>query len=247
MSLLDGVVPYGMGPGNHDQPTSCSTSTSRTRATRGCHGTAGIRGASTTTTIELFSGGGMDFVIVHLTFCPPAAAVTWADSVFKALPGPNRDHDDPRVSRPERAAIRRLVRGHAVPLGRTCRDEPESAFHAGGSRARRVAPHRHGQRPPGVPDDGRLPGPPKRGPGVAAHPPIRAGGQQGLRPDVLAVAEPVRERRGQRVHAGLPDGRRLHHRGHDDGPERQHRINPGIWSRAEHAVPVERHRDQRRR
>ena len=22
MSLLDGVVPYGMGPGNHDQPTT---------------------------------------------------------------------------------------------------------------------------------------------------------------------------------------------------------------------------------
>jgi hypothetical protein len=28
----------------------------------------------------------MDFVIVHLTFCPPAAAVSWADTVLKAYP-----------------------------------------------------------------------------------------------------------------------------------------------------------------
>ena len=49
-------------------------------------GTAGISRTTNDNNYQLFSGGGMDFVIVHLTFCPPAAAVTWADSVFKAYP-----------------------------------------------------------------------------------------------------------------------------------------------------------------
>ena len=35
---------------------------------------------------QLFSGGGLDFVIVHLVYCPPADAVAWADSIFKQYP-----------------------------------------------------------------------------------------------------------------------------------------------------------------
>ena len=53
MSLLDGVVPYGMGPGNHDVPDDAtSISSSRSRATRVSRGTAATTGRPTTTTIS---------------------------------------------------------------------------------------------------------------------------------------------------------------------------------------------------
>lgn len=86
MSLLDGVVPYGMGPGNHDQPTTLFNQYFPYTRYQGQLWYGGHQGSLNDNNYELFSGGGMDFVIVHLTFCPPAAAVTWADSVFKSYP-----------------------------------------------------------------------------------------------------------------------------------------------------------------
>ena len=108
MSMLDGVVPYGMGPGNHDLPTTLYNQYfPYTRYQGQSVVRRPLPGRRTTTTISCSRRGGMDFVIVHLAFCPPAAAVAWADSVFKALPGSHRHHDDARVSGRSGAAHRR--------------------------------------------------------------------------------------------------------------------------------------------
>ena len=86
MSLLDGVVPYGMGPGNHDVPTTLYNQFFPYTRYQGEPWYGGHYGTTNDNNFQLFSAGGMDFVIVHLTFCPPAAAVTWADSVLKSHP-----------------------------------------------------------------------------------------------------------------------------------------------------------------
>ena len=86
MSLLDGVVPYGMGPGNHDLPTTLFNQYFPYTRYQGLPWYGGHFQNLNDNNYQLFSGGGMDFVIVHLVFCPPAAAVAWADSVFKAYP-----------------------------------------------------------------------------------------------------------------------------------------------------------------
>ncbi|MEQ1574127.1 MAG: Ig-like domain-containing protein [Vicinamibacterales bacterium] len=86
MSLLDGVVPYGMGPGNHDQPTTLFNQYFPYTRYQGQPWYGGHFQSLNDNNYQLFSGGGMDFVIVHMEFCPPAAAVTWADSVFKTYP-----------------------------------------------------------------------------------------------------------------------------------------------------------------
>ena len=87
MSLLDGVVPYGIGPGNHDQPTTLFNQFFPYTRYEGLPWYGGHYSTLNDNNFQLFSGGGLDFVIVHLEFCPPAAAVAWADSVFKTHPG----------------------------------------------------------------------------------------------------------------------------------------------------------------
>ena len=136
MSLLDGVVPYGMGPGNHDKPTTLYNQYFPYTRYQGLSWYGGHFLNLNDNNYQLFSGGGMDFVIVHLEFCPPAAAVAWADSVFKAYPGPNRDHDDAWVPRPAGTAIGALVHEHAIPLGRPGCSESKSSLHAERPRPR---------------------------------------------------------------------------------------------------------------
>jgi len=87
MSMLDGIVAYGMGPGNHDQPTTLYNEYfPYTRyETQPWYG--GHYQDLNDNNYQLFSGGGLDFVIVHLEFCPPTGAVAWADGVLKAHPG----------------------------------------------------------------------------------------------------------------------------------------------------------------
>ena len=74
MSLLDGVVPYGMGPGNHDQPTTLYNQFFPYTRYQGQPWYGGHYQNLNDNNYQLFSGGGMDFVIVHLEFCPPAGA-----------------------------------------------------------------------------------------------------------------------------------------------------------------------------
>ena len=86
MSLLDGVLPYGMGPGNHDQPTSLYNQYFPYTRYQGQPWYGGHYADKNDNNYELFSGGGINFLIIHLEFCPPAGAVAWADSILKAYP-----------------------------------------------------------------------------------------------------------------------------------------------------------------
>jgi hypothetical protein len=86
MSMLDGVVPYGMGPGNHDQPTTLYNQYFPYTRYQGYVWYGGHYQNLNDNNYQLFSAGGMDFVIVHLEFCPPTAAVTWASTVLQTYP-----------------------------------------------------------------------------------------------------------------------------------------------------------------
>ena len=86
LSMLDGVVPYGMGPGNHDQPTTMYNQYFPYTRYQSEPWYRGHYQNLNDNNYQVFSGGGMDFVIVHLEFCPPAGAVSWADSIFKLYP-----------------------------------------------------------------------------------------------------------------------------------------------------------------
>ena len=85
MSLLDGVVPYGMGPGNHDLPTTLFNQYFPYTRYQGQPWYGGHYQNLNDNNYQLFSAGGMDFVIVHLTSVRRRRGA-WADSVFKAYP-----------------------------------------------------------------------------------------------------------------------------------------------------------------
>jgi hypothetical protein len=86
LSMLDGVVPYGMGPGNHDQPTTLFNQFFPYTRYQGLPWYGGHYQNLNDNNYQLFSGGGMDFVIVHLEYCPPAAALSWASSIIQSYP-----------------------------------------------------------------------------------------------------------------------------------------------------------------
>ncbi len=86
MSLLDGVVPYGMGPGNHDEPTSLYNQYFPYTRYQGLPWYGGHYQNLNDDNYQLFTAGGLDFVIVHLDFCPSAAVLAWADSIYKLYP-----------------------------------------------------------------------------------------------------------------------------------------------------------------
>ena len=75
-----------MGPGNHDQPTTLYNQYFPYTRYQGRSYYGGHYQDKNDNNYQLFSGGGMDFVIVHLEFCPPTAAVAWAASVMAAHP-----------------------------------------------------------------------------------------------------------------------------------------------------------------
>jgi hypothetical protein len=140
MSLLEAAnIPFGMGPGNHDQPTTLYNQYFPYTRFQGRPYYGGHYQDKNDNNYQLFSGGGMDFVIVHLEFCPPAAAVTWAASVMAAYPD--------RIG---------MMTTHGYL------NQPESTLHAERPRPRRVAPHRHRGRPHRLSDAGRLSGPGER-------------------------------------------------------------------------------------
>ncbi len=87
MSLLEAAnIPFGIGPGNHDQPTTLYNQYFPYTRFQGRSYYGGHYQDKNDNNYQLFSGGGMDFVIVHLEFCPPTAAVSWAASVLAAHP-----------------------------------------------------------------------------------------------------------------------------------------------------------------
>lgn len=87
MSILDGVVPYGLLPGNNDQPSVLYNETFPWFRFIGEPWYGGSYREKNDCSYQLFSGGpGLDFIIVHLEFCPSLDVLTWATEVLQDHP-----------------------------------------------------------------------------------------------------------------------------------------------------------------
>jgi len=84
MSLLDGVVAYGLAPGNHDQPTTLFNYYFPYTRYENEPWYGGHRGTTNDTNYEIFSAGGDDYLVLHLEYWPSGDVITWADSILKA-------------------------------------------------------------------------------------------------------------------------------------------------------------------
>ena len=101
MTVLDnGQVAYGIAPGNHDENSAgwppATTPTSRCRecpdipgmadiSARTCSASRSDRPANKNN-FELFSAGGMDFIVIQLEYDMPGYSVDWANRVLAAYP-----------------------------------------------------------------------------------------------------------------------------------------------------------------
>ncbi len=117
MSLLDGVVPYGMGPGNHDVPTTLFNQYFPYTRYQGLPWYGGHYQNLNDNNYQLFSAGGMDFVIVHLDLLPASGCGGVGRFGVQGLSRSHRHHDDARVSRARCGAVDTRLRQHAVPVG----------------------------------------------------------------------------------------------------------------------------------
>ncbi len=99
MTVLDvNKIPYGVSPGDHDQtPDGTALNYDLVFPPSRYIGTewyAGYLGAEVTDPIvrlnkdsyELFSGGGLDFLVIHVEHDWPGYAVTWANRIIKRYP-----------------------------------------------------------------------------------------------------------------------------------------------------------------
>lgn len=87
MGLLDGVVPYAVLPGNHDQPTTLYNQYfPESRFSAETWYGEGYPAGQNDNSYQLFSAGGIDFVILHLEFCPSTDVIEWADGILGAFP-----------------------------------------------------------------------------------------------------------------------------------------------------------------
>jgi hypothetical protein len=89
MSLLDGVVPYGVLPGNHDMQVGGDAiyyeqyfPSSRFEKYSWWGGSYDDNRYN----YQLFSAGGDDYVILHMQYCPTDAGMTWANDVLAEWP-----------------------------------------------------------------------------------------------------------------------------------------------------------------
>lgn len=92
MSMLDGVVPWGVAIGNHDYDnfakglgkTFARHFGPRRFQNRSWYGGASPNGLNS---YQLFTGGGMRFLILHLEMNVPDKAITWAKGILGKHPG----------------------------------------------------------------------------------------------------------------------------------------------------------------
>jgi hypothetical protein len=89
MSLLDGIVPYGMLPGSHDMQVGGEAiyyeqyfPASRFDEYEWWGGSF----ADNHYNYQLFSAGGDDYIIVHMQYCPSDAGMEWANTVLAQWP-----------------------------------------------------------------------------------------------------------------------------------------------------------------
>lgn len=88
MSILDGIIPYGLAPGNHDEPADLYNIYFPYTDYEGVYPWYGghYPADKNDNNYQLFSAGGLDFLMIHLEFFPGFDVLTWADSVLKAYP-----------------------------------------------------------------------------------------------------------------------------------------------------------------
>ena len=89
MSLLDGVVPYGMLPGSHDMQVGGEAiyyeryfPASRFEEYDWWGGSFEENHYN----YQLFSAGGDDYIIIHMQYCPSGAGLAWANEVLAQWP-----------------------------------------------------------------------------------------------------------------------------------------------------------------
>ena len=87
MSLLDGVVPYGLSPGNHDQPTTYYNQYFPYTRYESEPWYGGHRGDTNDTNYELFSAGGEDYILLQLEYWPGDDVIGWASDVLSSNAG----------------------------------------------------------------------------------------------------------------------------------------------------------------
>jgi calcineurin-like phosphoesterase family protein len=86
LSVLDGKVPYGMAPGNHDKPTVLFNEYFPVSRYAG-YTWYGGNYSQNDNSYQLFSAGGVDYIVVNLEFCPANGAISWANSVLQKESG----------------------------------------------------------------------------------------------------------------------------------------------------------------
>lgn len=87
MSSLDGAVPYGVLPGNHDQPTKLYNKHFSYKRYEGKHWYGGHYPENhNDNNYQLFGCGGFDFIAVNLEYDAREGAIDWARGVFSVYP-----------------------------------------------------------------------------------------------------------------------------------------------------------------
>jgi hypothetical protein len=89
MSMLDGVVPYGVLPGNHDMEVGGAAHFYEQYFPASRFEEYGWWGGSFDNNrynYQLFSAGGDDYVILHMQYCPTKTALDWANGVLAEWP-----------------------------------------------------------------------------------------------------------------------------------------------------------------
>jgi len=83
MTLLDGIVPYGVLPGNHDYPTTYYNSHFPFTRYEGEPWYGGhYPSLRNDNNYQLFSAGGDDYIILHIEYDPNSSVTAWANSVL---------------------------------------------------------------------------------------------------------------------------------------------------------------------
>ena len=78
-------LPYGVLPGNHDQPTGLYNTYFGTARFSGRGYYGGNYLSDNDNNYTLFSAGGMDFIVVNLEYNPSTGAIDWADNLFQTF------------------------------------------------------------------------------------------------------------------------------------------------------------------
>jgi len=83
---LEGGLPYGIVPGNHDQPTGnfntyFGVSRFENRAYYGGH-----YGSNNDSNFTLFNAGGIGFISINFEYYPSSEIIQWADGLVKSYP-----------------------------------------------------------------------------------------------------------------------------------------------------------------